>query len=123
MNHQGHLAGFTGIMLTPRWKLAPHTAPQPNPERRYLPLIDPSQLTDERWDALSSSQVRATELVQVGAIDEAAQVLAIGTWRNPEEELRKLIIQVRCAPSLPYPLHESTAPDEPGKEGAHEGQP
>ncbi len=75
---------------------APTRQPCPQPMRgpgwRYIRVIDPPQITTERWEALSRSQIRAARLLRAGSIGHALQALREGMWRNPEEELRKLVI-------------------------------
>ncbi len=91
---------------------APKRQPCPQPMRapgwRYIRVIDPPQITTERWTALSRSQIRAARLLRAGSIDHALQALREGTWRNPEEELRKLVIHF---PRRRYPGPLADHPD------------
>ena len=75
-------------------KRQPCLLPTPKPGWRYLRLIDPPQISDERWEALSRSQVRALRLLRQGQEWAALETLRLGTWHNPEEEVRQLLIFV-----------------------------
>ena len=87
-----HPSQGTGV-LPPRRSPKPRSCslPLPEPGRRYLRLVDPPQISTARWTALSRSQTRAIRLIRVGCLELALEALREGTWRNPEEELRKLL--------------------------------
>ena len=89
---QLHPSQGTGV-LPPRRAPRPRpcSLPLPEPGRRYLRLVDPPQISTARWTALSRSQIRAVRLIRAGYVEDALQALREGTWRNPEEELRKLL--------------------------------
>ena len=84
----------TAVLPPPRApKRQTRALPRPEPGWRYLRLVDPPQITTERWTALSRSQIKAARLIRAGSSEHALQALREGTWRNPEEELRKLVIR------------------------------
>ena len=90
--------------------------PQPESGRRYIRCVHPPQLSDDRWDALGSSQVCALDLIRAGKHDQAVQALRQGGWRNPEEELRKLLIRVQSEMEVPILGKEVTSGLEGGLE-------
>ena len=84
-------------------KRRPCPLPTPEPGWRHLCLIDPPQISDERWEALSRSQVRAVRLLRQGQEGAALETLRLGTWHNPEEEVRQLLIYVHRSPRRVLP--------------------
>ncbi len=85
--------GIPVRMPRPARQPQPCRIPAPQPGWRYLRLIDPPQITTARWEALSRSQIRAARLIRAGSSENALQALREGTWHNPEEELRKLLVR------------------------------
>ena len=60
-------------------KRQPCPLPTPEPGWRHLRLIDPPQISDERWEALSRSQMRALQLLHQGQEQAALETLRLGT--------------------------------------------
>ena len=93
-------------------------ASKPDPEWSCIPLYDVPQMSDERWDALASSQARAIELIEAGQLEEALAALRTGTWRDPEGELRELVVYVHGERTLPDANRPSPIPNVWKKEAA-----
>ena len=96
----------------------PRPVPKPDPEWSCLPLYDVPQMSDERWDALASSQARAIERIEAGQPEEALAALRAGIWRDPEGELRELVVYVHGEHALPDANHPSSLPNVWRKEVA-----
>ncbi len=93
----------TAVLPPPTPKRQPRTLPTPEPGWRYIRVIDPPQISDARWEALSRSQMRALRLLRRGQEHAALETLRLGTWHNPDEELRELLIYLHRRPRRTLP--------------------